>query len=106
MPGVLDKEMRTGHPWHGTLHGTKAHVKRIPARIYHEDSTIKDQRVKSRLLARVLDPVALASCRRSCCSLLAASETDNRDAGATNGLRYAAELGFRPARSCCDEGSG
>jgi hypothetical protein len=60
MPGVWDKEMRTGHPWQGTLHGTKAHVKRIPARIYHEDSAIKDQRVKSRLLARVQDPGALA----------------------------------------------
>src|SRR2546421_129136 len=76
----------------GTLHGTKAHVKRIPARIYHADSAIKDQRVKSRLLARVLDPVALASCRRSCCSMLAASETDNRDAGATKGLTYTATL--------------
>ena len=31
----------------GTLHGTKAHVKRIPARIYHADSAIKDQRVVS-----------------------------------------------------------
>jgi len=37
MPGVWDKEMRTGHPWHGTLPDTKAHVKRTPARIYHEE---------------------------------------------------------------------
>lgn len=52
MLGARDKEMRTGHKG-GTLHHAKAHVKRIPAPISHEDSAIKDQRVKSCLLARV-----------------------------------------------------